>query len=50
MEEATQGKKNRGKEGGREGGVTTRRGNRTFEFQPDFKTIQVGSKNRMKLR
>ena len=29
---------------GRTNGLTTRRGIRAVEFQPDFKTIQVGSK------
>ena len=33
-----------GEKGGMEGGLTTRRRNRTVEFQPDFQTIQVGSK------
>ena len=41
-------KRGRGGRGKREGerkrGLTTRRGIRTVEFQPDLKTIQVGSK------
>ena len=36
--------KKEAKEEGREGGLTTRRGNHTVEFQLDFKLMQVGSK------
>ena len=53
MEEARQGRSMREKDGGREGGkggLTTRRGNHTVKFQPDFKTIPVGSKIRRTFR
>ena len=53
MEEARQGRSMREKDGGREGGkggLTTRRGNHTVKFQPDFKTIPVGSKMRRTFR
>ena len=39
MGEARQGKKKRRKKGGKEGGLTTRRGVHTIQFQSDFKTV-----------
>ena len=46
MDEARQGRKRRRWEGGKKRRLTTRRGIRTVEFQPEFKTIKVGSKMR----
>ena len=50
MDEAMQGRKRRRWEGGNKRRLTTRRGIRNVEFQPEFKTIKVGSKMRRTFR